>query len=69
MGAMVMDHAVVHSNSIIAAGAVVLENTIVEPYSIYAGVPAKKIKSLDPGNEAEIQRIAGNYLKYASWYR
>lgn len=69
MGAIVMDHAVVCSNSIIAAGAIVLENTIVESNTVYGGVPARKIKSLDSGNAAEIERIAKNYLKYASWYR
>src|SRR5215217_6164231 len=46
MGAIVMDNAVVHSNTIIAAGAVVLENTICEAGSIYAGVPAKKVKDI-----------------------
>src|SRR5687768_9943832 len=46
MGAIVMDNAHIGSNSIIAAGAVVLENTIVEPGSIWAGVPAKKIKDI-----------------------
>jgi carbonic anhydrase/acetyltransferase-like protein (isoleucine patch superfamily) len=69
MGAIVMDHTVVHSNSIVAAGAIVLENSIVESNSIYAGVPARKVKTLEPGNEAEIQRIAQNYQKYASWYQ
>ena len=44
MGAIVMDRAVIGSNSIIAAGAVVLEGTIVPPGSIFAGVPAKKVK-------------------------
>src|ERR1700741_5409210 len=47
MGAIVMDHAVIGENSIIAAGAIVLENTIVEPGSIYAGIPAKKVKAVD----------------------
>jgi gamma-carbonic anhydrase len=69
MGAIVMDHTVIHSNCIIAAGAVVLENSIIESHSVYAGVPARRIKSLDPENESEIKRIAQNYLKYASWYR
>src|ERR1700735_2167390 len=46
MGAIVMDNARIGSNSIIAAGAVVLENTIVEAGSIYAGVPAKKVKAV-----------------------
>src|SRR5690349_22757374 len=48
MGAIVMDNSVVHSNTIIAAGAVVLENTQVEAGSIYAGIPAKKVKSINP---------------------
>src|SRR3954469_804231 len=48
MGSIVMDHAYVEKNSIIAAGSVVLENTRVESGSIYAGVPAKKVKSISP---------------------
>lgn len=68
MGAIVMDHAYLHSNSIIAAGAVVLENQIVEANSIYAGVPAKKVKAVDPANIEQIRRIASNYVTYSSWY-
>ncbi len=69
MGAIVMDDAHIHSNVIIAAGAVVLEKTIVEANSIYAGIPARKVKAIDSANGQEIERIANNYLKYASWYR
>ena len=70
MGAIVMDNVHVGSNSIIAAGAVVLENTIVEAGSIYAGVPAKKVKSISTELiEGEINRIANNYVKYSSWFK
>jgi carbonic anhydrase/acetyltransferase-like protein (isoleucine patch superfamily) len=70
MGAIVMDNAVVHSNTIIAAGAVVLEGTIVEAGSIYAGVPAKKVKDISEELiKGEIQRIANNYLHYAGWFK
>jgi carbonic anhydrase/acetyltransferase-like protein (isoleucine patch superfamily) len=70
MGAIVMDNAVVHSNTIIAAGAVVLENTICEPGSIYAGVPAKKVKDISQDMiSGEINRIANNYVRYADWFR
>ncbi len=69
MGSIVMDHAVVQSGAIVAAGAVVLEHTIVEANSIYAGVPAKKVKEVDGGNLAMMERIAGNYVKYASWFK
>ena len=70
MGAIVMDDAVVNSNTIIAAGAVVLEGTICEPGSIYAGVPAKKVKDIDEAQiHGEINRISGNYVRYADWFR
>jgi len=69
MGAILMDHVVIESNSIIAAGAVVSKNTIIESGSVYAGVPAKKIKSVDVQLlEGEINRIADSYNMYASWY-
>lgn len=70
MGAIVMDNARIGKNSIIAAGAVVLENTQVEPGSIYAGVPAKKVKDIRQDLiSGEINRIANNYVKYADWFR
>jgi carbonic anhydrase/acetyltransferase-like protein (isoleucine patch superfamily) len=70
MGSIVMDNAVIGSNSIIAAGAVVLENTIVEAGSIYAGVPAKKVKDVSPEKiSGEINRIANNYVTYSSWFQ
>ena len=70
MGAIVMDNSIVHSNTIIAAGAVVLENTICEAGSIYAGVPAKKVKDIPQEMiHGEIDRIANNYIKYAGWFK
>ena len=70
MGAIVMDHAKIGSNSIIAAGAVVLENTEVEPGSIYAGVPAKKVKNIPEDLiSGEINRIADNYVMYSEWFK
>lgn len=70
IGAIILDQAVIGSNSIIAAGSVVLDSTLVEPGSIYAGVPAKKIKEIEPGQTREmIEKIADNYIFYAGWYR
>lgn len=69
MGSIVMDNAVVHSNTIVAAGAVVLEGTVCEAGSVYAGVPAKKVKDIAPEKvEGEILRIANNYVGYAAWF-
>ncbi len=70
MGAIVMDQAVIHSNTIIAAGAVVLENMICDAGSIYAGVPAKKVKDIPQEMiGGQIDRIANNYVQYADWFR
>jgi carbonic anhydrase/acetyltransferase-like protein (isoleucine patch superfamily) len=70
MGSIVMDRAEIGSNSIVAAGAVVLEGTIVPSGSIFAGVPAKKVKDISPEKiEGEIERIANNYSMYSSWFK
>ena len=70
MGAIVMDNVVAQSNCLIAAGAVVLEKTILESGFIYAGVPAKKVKELDPETaKFYITRTAANYVAYAEWFR
>jgi carbonic anhydrase/acetyltransferase-like protein (isoleucine patch superfamily) len=69
MGAIVMDGCYIHSGSIIAAGAVVTEGTVVPPGCIFAGVPAKKVKNISPELfKGEVERIAKNYLLYASWF-
>jgi len=70
MGSIIMDDSVIESNSIIAAGSVLLKNTIVPKGSVFAGVPAKKIKEIDLGlQKGEIDRIAKNYIIYASWFK
>ena len=69
MGAVVMDGVLIESNSIIAAGAVVLEGTIVCGGSVYAGVPAKKVKSLSQEQiDSLVNGIANNYVMYSSWF-
>ena len=69
MGAILMDHVEVQSNSIIAAGALVTKGTVVEANSVYAGSPARKIKSIDKNlSEGEIDRIASSYNMYARWH-
>ncbi len=70
IGAIILDHAVIGENTIIAAGALVKDSQMVEPNSIYAGVPAVKIKDIDPSQTREmIDKIANNYLFYAGWYK
>ena len=69
MNAVILDQAVVESHSIIAAGSVVTKGTVVETGSVYAGVPARKIKDISRELlEGELLRIARAYEMYAGWY-
>ena len=70
MGATVLDGAVVESGAIVAANALVTSGMRVESGWIYAGVPAKKIKQVSPEQQRDIvERIANDYVMYASWYK
>ena len=70
MNAVILDDAVVESNSIVAAGSVVTKGTLVQSGSVYAGIPAKKVKDISPELlHGEVLRIAKAYEMYASWYK
>lgn len=69
MGATLLDYAEVGEGAIVAAGALVLSNTKIPPYTLWAGVPAKLVKNVEPQQTNEINRkIAHNYAMYAGWY-
>lgn len=69
MGAIILDNAEVPSGCIIAAGALVLSNAKLEPDSLYAGIPARKIRTVTPEQREQIiKRTAHDYRMYASWY-
>lgn len=69
MGATVLDNAVVPSGCIVAANALVLSGAVLEPNSVYAGVPARKVKDVSPEQQRQIvERTARDYMLYASWY-
>lgn len=70
MGAVLMDNCVVKEYSIVAAGAVVLENTVIESGCIYAGAPAKKVKTVSRKQmKGLIENATNNYLMYSEWFR
>lgn len=69
IGAIILDDAVIGANSVIAAGAVVLPGTKVEGGSIYAGMPARKVKDITDEMREVIQRTAQNYPMYAEWFK
>ncbi|MDR2886194.1 MAG: gamma carbonic anhydrase family protein [Rikenellaceae bacterium] len=70
IGSTILDNAVVGEGCIVAANSLVLSNAVLEPNSVYAGVPAKKVKDVSPAQREEvIERIARDYIMYASWYK
>ncbi len=69
MGAIVMDGAVVGTGSIIAAGAIITQHAIIPPGSIYAGNPARFLKTVSPEQEKIFMRTANNYVMYAGWFK
>ena len=69
MGSIILDHAEVGEGAIVAAGSVVLGGTKIGPNELWAGMPAKFVKMVDPAQSREInQKIAHNYLMYSRWY-
>ncbi|HHT22480.1 MAG TPA: gamma carbonic anhydrase family protein [Bacteroidales bacterium] len=69
MSATLLDYVEVGEGAIVAAGAVVLSGTKIPPYTLWAGVPAKFVKNVEPEQTNEINRkIAHNYAMYSSWY-
>ena len=69
MGAIILDNAEVPAGCIIAAGALVLSNAKLDPDSLYAGIPARKIRTVTPEQREQIiKRTAHDYRMYASWY-
>ncbi len=70
IGAIVLDQVEIGENTIIAAGALIKTGTKVEANSVYAGVPAKKVKDIEAKQSKEmINKIADNYSMYAGWYK
>lgn len=69
MGSTLLDYVEVGEGAVVAAGSVVLSKTIIEPYTLWAGVPAKFIKKLDP---AQFDKLNGKttkgYLMYKEWF-
>ena len=70
MSATLLDYVEVGEGAIVAAGSVVLSNTKIPPFTLWAGVPAKYVKDVEPQQTHEMnRRIAHNYAMYSSWYQ
>jgi len=68
IGAVILNNARVGEGSIIAAGAVIPEQTVIPPNSLVAGVPGKVKKTLGDEDRKMILKYAQNYLDYTAIY-
>ena len=65
IGAILLDGAVVESNSMVAAGALVKQNFVVPAGKLVAGVPAKVIRDLTKNEIRDIEAGSARYVEYA----
>jgi carbonic anhydrase/acetyltransferase-like protein (isoleucine patch superfamily) len=68
MGVVILNNCRIGTGSILAAGAVLPEHTIVPPRTLWAGVPAKLRRELTDADQALIRKYAQNYLDYVEIY-
>jgi carbonic anhydrase/acetyltransferase-like protein (isoleucine patch superfamily) len=68
MGVTILNDCRIGEGSIIAAGAVLPEHTVVPPKTLWAGVPGKLRRELSDGDRALILEYAQNYLDYTKIY-
>jgi len=68
MGVVILNGARIGAGSIIAAGTLIPEETIVEPRSLWMGVPGKFRKRLSDEDQEMILRYGKNYLGYKEQY-
>jgi carbonic anhydrase/acetyltransferase-like protein (isoleucine patch superfamily) len=68
IGATILNNARIGEGSIVAAGAVIPEQTVIPPNSLVAGVPGKVKKTLGEEDRKMILMYAQNYLDYTKIY-
>ena len=68
MGVTILNDCRIGEGSIIAAGAVLPEHTVVPPKTLWAGVPAKLRRELSDTDRTLILQYAQNYLDYTAIY-
>ena len=64
MGAIILNFAVIGEDSIVAAGTLVTERTVIPPRSMVMGSPGKVRRALTDAEVAMILDFSGNYVRY-----
>lgn len=68
IGAVLLNNCRIGTGSIIAAGAVIPEHTVIPPRSLVAGVPGRIRRELGSAEREEILTYARNYVEYTASY-
>jgi len=68
MGVVILNDCRIGEGSILAAGAILPEHTVVPPRTLWAGVPGKQRRTLEDKDHALILQYAKNYLDYVEIY-
>jgi carbonic anhydrase/acetyltransferase-like protein (isoleucine patch superfamily) len=68
MGVVILNDCRIGEGSILAAGTVLPEHTVVPPRTLWAGVPGKQRRTLEDKDHALILQYAKNYLDYVEIY-
>jgi carbonic anhydrase/acetyltransferase-like protein (isoleucine patch superfamily) len=68
MGAVLLNNVRVGEGSIVAAGALVVEETVIPPRSLYMGVPARHRRVLEAAEQVFIDMHAVHYLHHKDQY-
>jgi carbonic anhydrase/acetyltransferase-like protein (isoleucine patch superfamily) len=69
MGAIVLDNARINSYTLLAAGSVVRPGTVIPGGVMAAGIPARVLRDLSPGERTMLEESAQHYVDYAKAYR
>src|SRR3954468_2194389 len=68
MQATILDDAIIGHGSVVGAGALVTQRTIVPPYSLVLGAPAKVVRKLTAEDEAFHRAAAAKYVRLKENY-
>jgi len=68
MGVVILNDCRIGEGSILAAGTVLPEHTLVPPRTLWAGVPGKQRRTLNDKDRELILQYAKNYLDYVEIY-
>ncbi|MEE9224761.1 MAG: hypothetical protein V3U68_01005 [Bacteroidota bacterium] len=69
MGARILDNAQVGPYTLVAAGSVVLENSVIPERALVVGVLARVVRPLTEEEKRKIELSAQDYVDYVRTYR